>query len=132
VGVVTDVSSNMSIVMSLLNRKSATSVMLKNDGTTGILEWNGLSPRFLQMKGVPKSSGVKLGDTVLTSNISLNYPAGLMVGTIARIDKETGDNNFRLQVKAATNFYSLEHVDVIENRFLQEQLEMEQRAKRLQ
>jgi rod shape-determining protein MreC len=130
VGIVTDVSDNMAIVKSLLHRKTTTSVMLKNTGTAGLLEWDGRNAGLLQLKGIPKSTGLKVGDTVLTSNISLNYPAGLMVGTIARVEKETDGNNYRLQIKPGTNFYSVDYVDVIENMFLKEQREIEQRIKR--
>ena len=130
VGIVTDVSDNMAIVKSLLHRKTTTSVMLKNTGTAGLLEWDGRNAGLLQLKGIPKSTELKVGDTVLTSNISLNYPAGLMVGTIARVEKETDGNNYRLQIKPGTNFYSVDYVDVIENMFLKEQREIEQRIKR--
>jgi rod shape-determining protein MreC len=130
VGKVTDVSDNMSIVMSLLHRKSVTSVMLKNSNITGILDWNGQNPGLLQLKGVPKSTDLKVGDTVLTSNISLNYPPGLMVGTIAKAEKEKGGNNWLLEVKPGSNFYNLEYVQVIENRLLNEQQELENRAKK--
>lgn len=132
VGVVTDVSDNMAIVMSLLHRKSATSVLLKNTGTNGILDWNGKNPGLLQLNGIPKSVPLKLGDTVLTSNISLNFPPGLMVGTIAKIEKDSEGNNYKLQIKPGTNFYSVDYVDVIENLFLQEQREIEQRTKKQQ
>ncbi len=132
VGVVTDVSDNMAIVMSLLHKKNATSVMLKKTGTSGILEWDGRNAGLLQLRGIPKSTELKVGDTVLTSNISLNYPPGLMVGTIARVEKETDGNNYRLQIKPGTNFYSIDYVDVIENLFLKEQREIEQRIKKQQ
>jgi rod shape-determining protein MreC len=130
VGRVTDVSDNMCIVMSLLHRKSVTSVMLKKGGITGILEWNGENPGLLQLKGIPKSTDLKIGDTVLTSNISLNYPPGLMVGTIARGVKEKSGNNWLLDVKPGTNFYNLEYVNIIENLLLNEQQELENRAKK--
>lgn len=129
VGIVTDVSDNMSVVMSLLHRKSATSVMLKNSATLGIVDWNGVNPGLLQLKGIPKSTAVKLGDTVLTSNISLNYPPGLMVGTVAKIETEKGGNNYLLQLKPGANFYSLQYVDIIENRLLKEQRELETKGK---
>ncbi|HSC54626.1 MAG TPA: rod shape-determining protein MreC [Phnomibacter sp.] len=128
VGIVTDVSDNMAIVKSLLHRKSTTSVMLKNGGTTGLLEWDGVNPQALQLKGIPKSTVLKVGDTVLTSNISLNYPTGLMVGTISKVEKQTDGNNYRLQVKPGTNFYNVDFVDVIENLFLKEQQDLEQRG----
>lgn len=130
VGIVTDASDNMSIVMSLLHRKSNTSVALKNSGITGILEWDGTNPQRLILRGIPKSAEIKKGDTVLTSNLSLNFPEGLHVGTIAEFKKETGGNNYMIWLKPGANFYSLEFVSVIENLFLKEQLELEQRAKR--
>jgi rod shape-determining protein MreC len=130
VGIVTDVSDNMAIVKSLLHRKNTTSVMLKKTGTSGLLDWDGKNAGLLQLKGIPKSTVLALGDTVLTSNISLNFPPGLMVGTIAKVEKETDGNNYKLQIKPATNFYNLNYVDVIENLLLKEQRDIEQRIKR--
>jgi rod shape-determining protein MreC len=130
VGRVTDVSDNMSVVMSLLHRKSVTSVMLKKGNITGILEWNGENPALLQLKGIPKSTDVKIGDTVLTSNISLNFPPGLMVGTIVGGKKQKGGNEWQLDVKPGSNFYNLQWVYVIENVLLNEQKELESRAKK--
>lgn len=130
VGLVTDVSDNMAVVKSLLHRKSTTSVMLQKTGTTGLLEWDGINAGLLQLKGIPKSTELKVGDTVITSNISLNYPAGLMVGTISKIAKEADGNNYQLQIKPGTNFYTVDFVDVIENLFLKEQRTIEQRIKR--
>jgi rod shape-determining protein MreC len=86
----------------------------------------------VQLKGIPKSTVLKMGDTVLTSNISLNYPAGLMVGTIAKIEKESDGNNYKIQVKPGTNFYTVDFVDVIENLFLKEQRDIEHRINKQQ
>jgi rod shape-determining protein MreC len=130
VGIVTDVSDNMSIVMSLLHRKSNTSVALLHSGVTGILDWNGYNPERLQLKGIPKSTKLTKGDTVLTSNLSLNFPEGMMVGTIAEFVKDEEGNNYRINVKPAANFFTLEYVYIIENLFLKEQRELEQRARK--
>lgn len=129
VGRVTDVSDNMSIVMSLLHRKSSISVSLKKTGDNGILTWDGLNPGILQLKDIAKSTVLKIGDTVLTSNISLNYPPGLMVGTIVSAVAEKGGNNFLIQVKPATNFSNVQFVNVIENTLLNEQQELEKKRK---
>ena len=40
-----------------------------------------------------------------------------MVGTIAKVEKETDGNNYKLQIKPGTNFYNVDFVDVIENLF---------------
>ena len=129
VGVVTDVSDNMAIVMSLLHVKSATSVRMKNTGHNGILQWDGKNLGELQLTGIPKSAKVEMGDTVLTSNISINFPPGLMVGTVVKVEVQQGFNNYLLWVKPATNFYALDHVDIIENSFLKEQQDIESRIK---
>ena len=55
-----------------------------------------------------------------------------MVGTIAKVEKETDGNNYRLQVKPGNNFYSVDYVDVIENLFLKEQRDIEQRINKQQ
>ena len=130
VGKVTDVSDNMCVVMSLLHRKSFTSVMMKKDGNSGMLDWDGKNPSVLQLKGVPKSSEVKKGDTVLTSNNSSTFPPCLMVGTVIRVEVEKGGNNYILQVRPGTNFYNLSYVEVIQNLLQNEQRELEQRARK--
>lgn len=130
VGIVTDVSENMCVVMSLLHRKSNTSVAHKNSGVTGILEWNGLNPERLQIRGIPKSTKLTKGDTVITSNLSLNFPEGMMVGTIAEFQADEEGNNYRVNLKPAANFFTLEYVYIIENLFLTEQMELEKRAKK--
>jgi rod shape-determining protein MreC len=130
VGIVTDVSDNMSIVMSLLHRKSSTSVALAKSGINGILEWDGQRPDRLQLRNIPKSAKIAVGDTVITSAISFNYPQGLMAGTIASFKLDDAGNNYIVQVKPGTNFYTLDFVSVIENRFLNEQKELEARIKR--
>jgi len=131
VGIVNDVNANYSIVMSLLNRDTRTSVLLKKDLASGILSWDGRSPDRLQLT-ISKSSVVVKGDTVLTSNSSDKYPPGLMVGTVAEVADEAGSGNHLLQIKPGANFRSLQYVDIIENYFLKEQTELQNRIKQRQ
>lgn len=130
VGIVTDVSSNMSVVMSLLHSKSSTSVALAKSGITGILEWDGIRPDRLQLKNVPKSAKLAVGDTIITSALSFNYPQGLIAGTIASFKIDEAGTNYEVQVKPGTNFYTIDYVSVIENLFANEQKELEARIKR--
>jgi len=130
VGIVTDVSSNMSVVMSLLHSKSSTSVALAKSGITGILEWDGIRPDRLQLKNVPKSAKLAVGDTIITSALSFNYPQGLIAGTIASYKVDEAGTNYEVQVKPGTNFYTIDYVSVIENLFANEQKELEARIKR--
>lgn len=130
VGLIVDASPNMSLVMSLIHRKQSTSVSIKGRAVNGIIEWDGASPSMLQLYGIPKSTELQKGDSVLTSNISLNYPPGLMVGVIESFVKQEDGNNYIIQVKSGANFYGLEHVQVIENTLLEEQKRLEKKADR--
>jgi rod shape-determining protein MreC len=130
VGRVTDVSDNMCVVMSLLHRKSTISVSLKNSGNNGSLTWDGINPALLQLSGISKSNQLKVGDTILTSNISRSFPPGLMVGTIASATLNKGGNDYLIQVKPGTNFSNVQFVDVIENLLMKEQQDLESRGKK--
>ncbi len=130
VGVVTSVSANYAEVLSLLNRSSHVSVMTKKDHSIGTLEWDGKNPSLLQMNKLPKSTKIAVGDTILTSNSSFNFPPGLMVGTIAKVELEQGGNNYILQIKPGANFFTLQYVDVIENIFYKEQKELDAKMKK--
>ena len=115
VGVVIDVSDNYSRVMSMLHRNSKVSSMLKKGGVTGSVEWDGKDPRFLTLRNIPRSIPVAKGDTVVTSNYSANFPSNIMVGTIVTIAADASSNSYTITLRAATNFYSIQYVNVVQN-----------------
>jgi rod shape-determining protein MreC len=130
VGVVLDVSNNFSTVMSILHRQSRISARLKKTGEMGRIEWDGVNPRIVQMKDIPKGVKVQKGDTVLTSRYS-DFPADIMIGTIQKIFQEKSTNNYLLQIQPSTDFGKIHHVFVIENLQKEEQEELENRNKKL-
>ncbi|GGH77466.1 rod shape-determining protein MreC [Filimonas zeae] len=125
VGKVVLVSSNYCRVMSLLNRNSKVSAMLKKELYTGAVEWDGADPRFVTLKNIPKSAKVVKGDTVLTSNLSGNYPPGLMIGTVELVQSEQASNFYTMKVKTATNFFNLQYAYLIQNETWKEQKALE-------
>lgn len=127
VGMVTEVSNNYSLVMSLLHHNSRVSAMLKKDNSLGSIEWDGVDPSYLVLKNIPKSEKVIKGDTVLTSYYSANFPSNLMIGTVAGISSDPASNFYTIKVKTATNFYTLQYVNVIDNKRSDEQLQLEQK-----
>lgn len=127
VGVVVDVSPNISKVMSLLHRNSKVSAMLKKDNTTGSIEWDGKNPSILVLRNISKSAKVVKGDTVLTSAYSANFPSHLMIGRVASITADPATNFYTLKIKTATNFFTIQNVDIIYNTRYNEQIELENR-----
>lgn len=125
VGKVVAITENFTLVMSLLNHNSKTSGMLKRSAYSGIVDWDGKSPSELILHNIPQSADVKKGDSIVTSNLSGNFPEGLMIGTIKAILKDPATNFFTLKLKTATNFYTLQYVYLIENSMWAEQQAIE-------
>jgi rod shape-determining protein MreC len=125
VGTVIDVSENYSRVMSLLNRNSKVSSMLKKGNISGSVEWDGADPRFVTLKNIPKSVKVTKGDSVLTSNYSANFPPNIMVGIVQEISADPSSNFFTIRLKTSTNFYNIQFVNLVENIQWEEQRRLE-------
>lgn len=132
VGRLVSVGPNFSMVMSALHHDFRISSILKKGGETGSVSWDGEDPRYLTMINIQKSAQVAVGDTVLTSNVSDIYPAGIMVGTVAGIDDNKSSNFYKLKVKTATNFSTLQYVYIIEDLQRDEQKKLEEPFKKSQ
>lgn len=126
VGVVVEVNDNYSKIMSLLHRNSKVSAMLKRDKVAGSIEWDGADPNMLTLKNISKSAAPKLGDTVLTSPYSSNFPAQLMIGKVTKINQDPSSNFLTLSVQSATNFFTLEYIYLVENKRMADQKAVEQ------
>ncbi len=124
-GTVVNVSDNYATVMSLLHRQYKVVVKLKNGGDRGTIEWDGLSPLFVTLKDIPKSARVAKGDTIVTSQTSSKFPAGIMVGTVYEIVEDNTSNFYTLKIRPATNFFNIEYVYVIDNLQYEEQKRLE-------
>ncbi len=123
VGVVLDLSENYCRVMSLLHRNSKVSAMLKRDNNFGSIEWDGKDPSYLTLKNISKAAKVMKGDTVVTSTYSANFPPNVMIGTVETISSEPSSNFYTLKIKTATNFYTIQYVNIIANvRFIEQNL----------
>ncbi|HMU45532.1 MAG TPA: rod shape-determining protein MreC [Chitinophagaceae bacterium] len=130
VGVVINVSSNYSVIMSLLHVQSKRSVIMKRSGNMGTIEWDGKNPLFLTLRNIPKSDSIVKGDTVLTS-VNSNFPPGCMVGTIDQILTDKSTNFYVIKLKPSANFFNLQHVHVVENIFYDEQKKLIQDTKKI-
>jgi rod shape-determining protein MreC len=125
VGTVVEVSDNYSLVMSLLHRNSKVSSMLKKGNIAGSVDWDGHDPRYLTLRNIPKSTQVAKEDSVLTSTYSANFPSDIMVGTVDQITADPSSNFFTIRLKTATNFFSIQYVNVVENVQWAEQRKLE-------
>jgi rod shape-determining protein MreC len=105
-------------------------VSLQKTGDFGTLEWDGKDPGLLLLKGLPKSVPVKVGDPVVASRYSFNFPPGYPVGTVAEIISDKSTNFYLLKVKPAARFNNLQHVFVVENLQYAEQATLDQETRK--
>jgi len=117
VGKVVYAGENYSRVMSLLNRKSKVSGMMKKGFFMGEVDWEGNDPQYLTMRHVTKAAQVQKGDSVVTSNIAnLSFPPGVLIGTVTQVlNDPDGASTYLLKVKTAANFFNLQYAYLVEN-----------------
>lgn len=125
VGQVVNVSPNFSEVMSLLHVQSSVSAALKKTGDAGRLEWDAKDQHYVQLKGISKSVEVKVGDTVITSRYSYNFPPDKLIGRVSQITSDPATGFYLLKIRTAVNFATIQQVFVVENLQRDEQLQLE-------
>lgn len=130
VGQVVNVSSNFSQVMSLLHVQNKVNVLVSKSGSSGTLYWDGRDPRLLNLKDIPKSDSLVVGDTIVTGKFSLSFPPGHLIGTVAQIIPDPSTNFYVLRIKPVANFQNLQHVMVVENLFYRDQDKLLNETKR--
>jgi len=116
VGIVRAVSNNFSSIMSLLHSDTRISARIaRNDFSTGSISWDGRNVHIAQMLEIPPHIEVFVGDTVITSGFSLNFPEGIKIGTVRRVSTNPTDLFHTLDIDINTDFHTINHVYVIRN-----------------
>lgn len=120
VGIITEVSRDYAVVMSLLHKDSHINGKLIHGGETGTLSWDGKVPNILSLAGIPKSAKVNKGDTIISSGFSTSFPKGMLIGFVEEVIPEKSTNNFLIKLRSAANFYNLQFVYAIDNKQTEE------------
>ena len=114
VGIVSHVTENNSLVISLLNTKLRISCRIKGDDAIGSLSWDGVDPEYAYVNELPRHAVFSMGDTIITSGYSAIFPEGIMIGTIEEAEDKRNDFN-TVKVRLSADFYRLRFVRVIDN-----------------
>lgn len=126
VGFIKDVSPHYATVMSILNRKFKLRVRLKKTKDYGLISWDGRSQEIVLLNDIPVDVTVDIGDTVTTRGSGSRFPDNIIVGTVTEVNNENG-NMLVIKVKLACNFSSVYYINVIDNKFREEQEELEKK-----
>lgn len=110
-GRVVEVSLQTAKVMLLNDPDSSVSAFLQRTREEGLISGN--IAGTLQMRYLDKDSDVAIGDVILTSGLTRNYPPGLLIGRVIGINDDPHGLDKRCLVEPFVNLKSIEEVLVI-------------------
>ncbi len=110
VGIIYNVSDNYSILRTLRNVDLHITVKDERSRVNAILKWDGDD---LILTNIPKTSDVKIGDRVVSSEISTIVPLSLPLGYVTYINNNSTDIFNNVKMKTFADLISVENVFVI-------------------
>lgn len=111
VGHVIQAGLNTSKVMLVVDGRSSVDTLFSHDRISGIVVGTGME--FCEMKYVPITAEVNVGDQIISSGLGGVYPKGLVVGTVIRIAKGTQGLFQEIFIAPSADFGRLEEVLVL-------------------
>ncbi|GAA4096500.1 rod shape-determining protein MreC [Mucilaginibacter panaciglaebae] len=131
VGKVVFVGDHFSVVQSLLHKETIISAALAGTKDLGSFVWgDDLNPRTGLLYDVSNSASPKLGELVVTSDLSL-WPTGIPIGKISNLHSKNAKGSFlNMDVTISVDFSKLQYVYVVNNKLAAEQLGLEAQEKK--
>ncbi len=124
VGVVRNVSKHSAVIIPIINPKFRLGAKLKNSENFGSIAWDGSNANTAQLMEVPKHELFAVGDTVVTG-FSRIFPEGIIVGYTKKMGTSNDDNFNTFNIDLGTNFQTLQHVLIINDKYHKERTDLE-------
>jgi len=86
IGQVINVGLNTSKVLLIVDGRSAVDALFQNSRVSGVVV--GMGEDECQMKFVPNTADVKVGDSVLSSGLGGIFPKGLVIGKVSQVSRK--------------------------------------------
>lgn len=110
-GRIIEVSWNVSKVLLLVDYNSNIDALIQRNRCQGVLQ--GASSSGCELKYVQRSEDVQVGDVVISSGLDRVFPRGLLLGTVAAVEKKNAALFQKIRVDPALDIATLEEVLVI-------------------
>lgn len=128
VGIIKNVSPKFAVIIPVLNPKIQINSKFKKTNYTGPVVWDGKDYRYTYLQDIARHVKFNLGDTIITSGLTPNFPEGVLVGTVHDFRIKESDAYYNIQVKLAVDFRTLTHVKIIKYTNYREQSALEDAA----
>ncbi|MBW2559406.1 MAG: rod shape-determining protein MreC [Deltaproteobacteria bacterium] len=110
-GRIIEVSWNVSKVLLLVDYNSNIDALVQRNRCQGVLQGAGSSG--CELKYVQRSGDVQVGDVVISSGLDRVFPRGLLLGTVAEVEKKNAALFQRIKVYPTLDIAKLEEVLVL-------------------
>tara|TARA_B100001287_G_C22613524_1_gene496349 strand:- start:475 stop:1059 length:585 start_codon:yes stop_codon:yes gene_type:complete len=120
IGIVDKVSEKYARVISILNKNFLLNAKHKKTNFFGIISWNGINPKKVQLKDIPKRAEISIGDSIVTGGNSLIFPQGILVGTVESYKLDLSENYIEIEVLLSTDLRNLDNVYILNNNNFEE------------
>jgi rod shape-determining protein MreC len=111
VGRVISVGPNFAQVQVITDKNAGVGVMLQGSRTKG--ELKGLDNARCELKNIPATDTVEVGEQIITTGLDRIYPKGLAVGVVERIDNDPNAPWHKIIIKPSAPVDRAEHVLVL-------------------
>jgi len=111
VGKVINSAWNFSLVLPYTHETFKLGIKLKRNNLQGIMQSDVLGNTNMTL--IPLGSDVKIGDEVITSNMSTLFPEGLRIGVITKISEASDKIHMLARIKGSVDIASLDDVFVL-------------------
>lgn len=117
VGVVSQVGPNWCTVTTVVDPEFTLSAQALSTAETAVLngEFALMSQSRLRLSYLPENSALQTGDLILTAGLSGEYPAGLPVGTVEKMERDASGMAESAVVVPAADLRSISHVFLIKS-----------------
>lgn len=114
IGTIIVTSKHYSQVLPYSNSIFRVSAQIENSRAYGIVSWPENSSRELVMHFVPETILVEPGQRVFTSGYSNQYPAGIPIGEVTRVEPGRGVDTQTIYLNAFTELSNLAEAFIVE------------------
>ncbi|MCU0418933.1 MAG: rod shape-determining protein MreC [Cyclobacteriaceae bacterium] len=125
VGKVKSVSDHYAVLISLLNIDDNVSATITRTGHFGTAQWDGLDPRYISLKYIPRHVKPLVGDTIRTSGFNAVFPEGVLIGVVRDVTLPEQAPFHDIKVELAQDFDRLAYVSVVRSHLRQEKDSLE-------
>ena len=115
VGKIKYATNEFSVATSLLHSGFTVSSRIKGKVEVCTTEWDGLNPKLVKVKYVPRYHTIEVGDTVMTSGYNAIFPSDYVIGIINKVELQDDANFYDITAEIINDFTTLSYVYVILN-----------------